>query len=78
MPLIVSVVSLRNRAAIVHLVGSLLRRAASHSWFLSGGFLARLRQGFQEALPVYVVQENGLTPIPTAHDMINCTREPDW
>ena len=37
-------------------------------------FLARVAQGFQEQLPVAVVQENGLPPIAAVHDVVNRTR----
>jgi len=38
------------------------------------GFLAGLGQRFQEILPVHVIQENILTPVTPAHDMIHRPR----
>ena len=47
------------------------------SMHLPAGFLTRLRQGFEKVLPVNVVQENGLPPIPATHDMIEGTGKLD-
>ena len=44
---------------------------------LPAGFLACLGHGLEKVLPVNVVQENVLTPIPAAHDMINGSGELD-
>ena len=44
---------------------------------LPAGFLTRLGQGFEEVLPVNVVQENGFAPIPVTHDMVKGTGKLD-
>jgi hypothetical protein len=41
---------------------------------LPTGLLAGLGQGFEEIVPVYIVQKNVLTPVSSAHDVIHRSR----
>lgn len=36
---------------------------------LKAGFLATLRQGFKEILPVHIIEKNVLPPAPSVHHM---------
>jgi len=41
---------------------------------LPPGFLAPLGQSFEKVLPINVINENVLPPIPSVHDVVNCAR----